>query len=391
MISKYGFKQFVIQQLTSDQDEIWLINEKDTNYNLIRITFNSASVFNYEADRINNYVRIIQDNVIKNARFLDIHISNDEYDPSLELYDYINIEENYVQGKDLHDIYPDLYQSIRKVDNKETEISKINNLIYKTIKEKRREYLKANRPVFTYIIMAICALIYLISYFLSRNYTDTSVYIFMGASYNTFTLGLRQLYRLITSGFVHGGFIHLLSNMYSLYYIGAFMERRYGYIRYLIVMFVSIIVGTLSQSILSENTIILGMSAALYAFMLIFVIEGLKERLINISQLVPIIIINLSINFISTTAWLAHLGGLIAGYIFYLIYNSKDNKKYILLLIILVAVLMIRYLTINKIQPLYLATDQEIVKMYYDFGFRKYSMNLWNRLLNVYSKYGGLR
>ena len=391
MISKYGFKQFVIQQFTSDQDEIWLINEKDPHYNLARITFNSASVFHYEADRINNYIKIIQDNVIKDARFLDIHINNDEYDPSLELYDYINIEDNYADGVDLHDIYPELYHCIHRVENKESEISKINDLIYKTIQEKRKEYLKANRPLFTYIIMGICALVYLISYLLSKQYTDSTVYIFMGASYNTFTLGLKQLYRLITSGFVHGGFIHLISNMLSLYHIGSFTERRYGYPRYLIVMFVSIAVGTLSQSIFSANTIVLGLSAALYAFMLMFVVEGISQKLINFSQLIPIIIINLSINFISTTAWVAHLGGLVAGYIFYLMFNSDDNKKYILLLVIVVAVLMIKYLTIHTIQPLYLATDQEIVRMYNDFGFRKYSINLWNRLLNVYSKYGGIR
>lgn len=389
LISKYNFRQFVIQQLTSNQDEVWLINENDENYNLIRITFNNANTFAFEKDRINDYLKVLKGSLLEDIRFLDIHISSEEYDKDLEPYDYINIEENYFKGTDLSNIYPEIYQSIHKVDNRDKEISKINDLILKTIQEKRKEYIKANRPYFTYIIMAICSIIYLICFLLARKYTDSTVYIFMGASYNTFTLGLKQLYRLITSGFVHGGFIHLLSNMYSLYYLGAFVERRYGYIRYLIVMFVSILVGTLSQSIFSSNTMILGISGALYAFMFMFMIEGLMTRRINFMQILPIIFINISINFISTTAWVAHLGGLLTGYLFYLIYSVKENKKYIILLVVLIAVLMIKYLTTNTIEPLYLLTDQEIVKMLNDFGFKKYSVELWNRLLKVYSKYGG--
>ena len=389
LISRYNFKQFVIQQLASNKDDIWLMNDKDKNYNIIRITFNSASNFIYEKDRINDYLNIIKGNVLKEIKFLDIHISKDAYDSSLEPYDYINLEENYADGVNISDYYPELYQCIYQVEDKDKEISKINDLILKTIVEKRKQYLKANRPIATYNIMAICSVIYLICYLLARKYTDSTVYIFMGASYNTFTLGLKQLYRLITCGFVHGGFIHLLSNMYSLYYIGAFVERRYGYKRYLIVMFVSILIGTLSQSIFSSNTMILGISGALYAFMFMFMIEGLMTRRINFMQILPIIFINISINFISTTAWVAHLGGLLSGYLFYLIYNVKENKKYIILLVVLIAVLMIKYLTTNTIEPLYLLTDQEIVKMLNDFGFKKYSVELWNRLLKVYSKYGG--
>ena len=389
LISKYGFKQFVIQQLEINKDEIWLINDKDQNYNLIRITFNNPNNFIYEKPRVDNYIKVIEGNILKEIRFLDIHISNDEYDSSLEEYDYINLEENFASGKNVFDIYPELYQCIHKVEDKEKEISAINNLIHKTIEEKRKAYIKANRPIVTYILILICSIIYIISFILSRKYTDTTVYIFMGASYNTFTLGLKQLYRLFTSGFVHGGFVHLLSNMYSLFYLGTFIERRYAYKRYLLIMSISIIVGTLSQSILSINTVVLGFSSALYSFMMIFILDGLKQKRINITQLIPIIFINLSINFISNTAWIAHLGGLLAGYLFYLIYNNKDNKRYIFLLIVLVCGLFIKYLTIDKIQPLYIASDQEIVKMYYELGFKKYSVDLWNRLLKVYSKYGG--
>ena len=37
-----------------------------------------------------------------------------------------------------------------------------------------------------------------------------------------------QFWRLITAGFVHSGFLHLLFNMYSLYLIGTQLENFVG-------------------------------------------------------------------------------------------------------------------------------------------------------------------
>lgn len=91
----------------------------------------------------------------------------------------------------------------------------------------------------------------------------------------------------------------------------------------------------------------------------------------------------------STTAFIAHMGGLIAGYILYLIFNQKNNKGLIVLLVILILSLSIKYVTIKTINPFFQGTDMEVVKAYSDFGFKGYSQKLFERLLTVYKKYGG--
>ena len=39
-------------------------------------------------------------------------------------------------------------------------------------------------------------------------------------------LDQKEYYRLLTSGFVHGGFLHLFFNMYALYLLGPYLERN---------------------------------------------------------------------------------------------------------------------------------------------------------------------
>ena len=110
----------------------------------------------------------------------------------------------------------------------------------------------------TYSIMIICTIVYLLTMYLSSKYSDGVAYILLGADYMTFTKGLNQFYRLIICGLVHGGFIHLISNMYSLFVLGRFVERNYGSLKFILILMICTFVGSISQSILSSNGITVG-------------------------------------------------------------------------------------------------------------------------------------
>jgi membrane associated rhomboid family serine protease len=53
-----------------------------------------------------------------------------------------------------------------------------------------------------------------------------------------------QWWRLLTSGFVHVGFMHLLMNMACLYLIGRFIEQRWGHVRYLVIYLTAVLGGS---------------------------------------------------------------------------------------------------------------------------------------------------
>ena len=389
LISRYGFSQVVLdryQQYSSE--EAWLVNGDDPHFQLIRVSLAEPLVDQHDEIRIDDYLKVLKERTGKAIRFLDIHISTDAY-RSDRPYDHLELEEAYAQGIDLHEIYPEIYSSIHKVENEESEILALASQMRKAILERRRRLLKQRRPVWNYSVMAICIALYGITYLLSNTYSFNSVLIFLGANYHMFTLGLKQYYRLILCGFLHGSIFHLFTNMYSMYFIGSYIERKYGGKKYLIMLLVSILTGSLSQAIMSDNTILVGVSAALYAFMLVFIIDSLKASRMNFLNVLPIIVINLGINFISTTAWLAHLGGLISGYLLYLIYENQDNKGPVLLLLVMIVLLFMKYLSIKNINPIYAGNDMEVVQILKDLGFENHAKQLANRLVEAYGRYGG--
>jgi membrane associated rhomboid family serine protease len=53
-----------------------------------------------------------------------------------------------------------------------------------------------------------------------------------------------QWWRLLTAGFVHIGFLHLLMNMACLYFAGRFIEQMWGHVRYLVIYLVALLGGS---------------------------------------------------------------------------------------------------------------------------------------------------
>ena len=53
-----------------------------------------------------------------------------------------------------------------------------------------------------------------------------------------------QWWRLLTAGFVHIGFMHLLMNMACLYLVGRFIEQRWGHVRYLVIYLAGVLGGS---------------------------------------------------------------------------------------------------------------------------------------------------
>ncbi|MBR2533407.1 MAG: rhomboid family intramembrane serine protease [Erysipelotrichaceae bacterium] len=391
-IGKYEYNQILIQEFSQySQSEIWLTKLDHEAYQLIRITFSPASQAVYDKDRIETYLSYLQKTAGKDLNFLDIHVSNEKYDPEAETYDYINVEEGYADGKNVMDLYPEIYTAIHKVDDERAEIFRLKQSVQQIMKSRISSRYQADikAPYATMIIIGICLLMNVLQAYLSRKYAESAVIVLLGGNYTTFTLGLRQFYRLIVCAFLHGGFLHLFSNMYSLFFLGSYLEKRLGSWKMLSYLLFSVLIGSLSQGILTENTVTVGISAGLYGLMLVFILDGIKNHVVNLRSLLPLIMINLAINFISTTAWIAHLGGLLGAYVLYHFYDSENKLGPGLLLLTLTVCLFIRYLSMKTINPLYGGTDLEVVKILNDLGFKDYSNKLYQRLLEVYQKYGG--
>lgn len=144
-----------------------------------------------------------------------------------------------------------------------------------------------------------------------------------------------EVWRLITSAFLHVSLAHLLVNMYSLVALGTQVETFIGKWKFLFIYFISAICGNLLSLTFSEpNIISAGASGAIFGLMGALLYFGYHYRLYLSSaikqQLIPIIILNLLIGLLIPGIDLtAHIGGLIGGYLAAMAVGieSKSQKR----------------------------------------------------------------
>jgi membrane associated rhomboid family serine protease len=122
-------------------------------------------------------------------------------------------------------------------------------------------------------------------------------------------------WRVITGGFLHAGFLHLLFNMYVLYVAGSILEPAIGTPRFLGIYFVSLVAGSLGALIVDPNTVTVGASGAIFGLMAAVIVVARGRGVEQVAQQFGIfIVLNLFLTFaIPGISIGGHIGGLIGG------------------------------------------------------------------------------
>lgn len=125
-----------------------------------------------------------------------------------------------------------------------------------------------------------------------------------------------EWYRLITSGFLHYGIIHLAFNMYLLYVLGQMLEPSIGRVRFLLVYFAGLLGGSAGAVWMSPNSLTAGASGAVFGLLgLVFVgyyLNGINPLTTGVGTL---LMLNLMITFLwaGRISVGGHIGGALAG------------------------------------------------------------------------------
>ena len=144
-----------------------------------------------------------------------------------------------------------------------------------------------------------------------------------------------EAWRLLTSAFLHSGFVHLATNMISLYFLGSFAEATFGRGRFFALYLISGIAGGLAYLYFgSFNAPAVGASGAIFGLLggvFGFAIRRgtFSTRNPVISQLLFLTAINLFLGFtIPGVSNTAHIGGLVGGLVFgYLMAPTVYSRK----------------------------------------------------------------
>lgn len=149
--------------------------------------------------------------------------------------------------------------------------------------------------------------------------TNSQVLIEFGARY-TPLIKAGEWWRLITPGFVHIGFTHLVVNSVTLYFIGMYIENLFGHWRFLAIYLVSTLMGNLASAVFLPQSISAGASTGIFGLFGAFLMLGLAfwdEPAIHslAHQFLILVLLNLGTDILVPGIDLAgHLGGLLGGF-----------------------------------------------------------------------------
>lgn len=193
------------------------------------------------------------------------------------------------------------------------------------------------RPWATYVILGLNSAFFILMAFVDASshpplrdwamrtftglYSNADSFLRFGASFGPYTRR-GEYWRLVMPMFIHVGMIHLLLNNYSLYVLGLFVERVYGYARFAC-LYVAAGVGSAIVSMSLSSNPSAGASGAIFGLAGVMLVAGYQHResiprhwaRVFGKGILPVILLNLALGF-ALHKWVdnwAHLGGLASG------------------------------------------------------------------------------
>ena len=173
-------------------------------------------------------------------------------------------------------------------------------------------------PKVTRAILVTCIIIFVLSLLLGS----------FALAFGMIPIAIAQgeWWRLLTSTLLHGSILHLLFNMYALYWLGPQLERSLGHVRFAALYILSALGGSVASYWFSDlRTVSVGASGAIFGLITATIVIG-REMRTDVSQLIVLLGLNVVIGFLqSGIDWRAHFGGAITGAAIAFIY-TKGNR-----------------------------------------------------------------
>ena len=328
------------------KDEIWLENLNGP-YRVIRISSNSIindEQYKFDIFKMQHIIKQIKKKTLSfkmNALNIcldmsdKVHVNDDKYIETLNINSINALKKN----DELNEIFPNLKNNLIDSNNGLELILNVTNDINEKTEKENKKFVKVFSPkkiIFTKIILILCVIAYIFVAIKDYNFISISAStLAQFGGNNGLLVKSGELWRLITSAFLHVSLIHLFVNMYSLVILGTQVETYIGKWKFLFIYFISAITGNLLSLVFSApNVVSVGASGALFGLMGALLYFGYHYRLYLSdaikNQIIPIIILNLFIGFvISGIDNVAHIGGLIGGYLASMAIgiDNKSEKK----------------------------------------------------------------
>lgn len=182
---------------------------------------------------------------------------------------------------------------------------------------------RSGTPVVTYALIAVNVLVFIVQ--MAAGNLEKQLSLWPPA------VADGQLYRLVTSAFLHYGATHLLLNMWALYVVGPPLESWLGRLRFGALYALSGLGGSVLVYLLTTNSATAGASGAIFGLFGATFVVG-KRLALDVRWVVAVIAINLVFTFVAPAiSWQGHLGGLVTGVVVAAayVYPPKEGRNLI--------------------------------------------------------------
>lgn len=172
----------------------------------------------------------------------------------------------------------------------------------------------ASNPVVTYTLMALNIAVFALTAAQAGSPANQSSALFRAWALVPLLVADGDVVRIVGSGFLHSGVVHLAVNMFALYIIGRDCEMVLGRSRYLAVYAVSLLGGATGVMLLSSPVVpTVGASGAVFGLLgaQAVILVRLRRSPTPVLMIIGLNVV-LSVAIPGISLW-GHLGGLAAG------------------------------------------------------------------------------
>jgi membrane associated rhomboid family serine protease len=174
----------------------------------------------------------------------------------------------------------------------------------------------SERPLVTPVLIALNVLIYIVTAAQAQDPMSNGVAQLHqdGVLWPIAIASGDEWWRLLTSGFLHYGLLHVAMNMFALWILGRDLEMLLGKLRFAGLYLVSLLGGSTAVFLFEDlNSATAGASGAIYGLLGAILVAVLRLRL-KATPILVVIGLNVVITFsIPGISWLGHLGGFVIG------------------------------------------------------------------------------
>lgn len=353
LVDTHGFE---ILHIDKDSQEIWLEKKRKGTSDIIRLYHKSFDWGNHLKNDMAQVIYKVQNlrKLIGGKKVIihDVYIAAqppvDDWESlkkpmqvkdkkPTEMYVYYLDETDRLREK--HRFYanlgidnrlPEPLDDIGLMEKRSAEIKKQLHHYLADQQKAEQSIFQYGRPLFTYVFLSINILMF----FLLEQYgssLNTQTLIDFGAKFNPAILE-GEWWRIVTSMFLHIGFVHLFMNMVALYYLGSAVEKLFGTTRFAIIYLLAGISGGLA-SFAFNTQVSAGASGAIFGLFGALLYFGvLNKRLFFRTMgwnLLFILALNIAFGIMMPQIDNgAHIGGLLGGFLASAVVSLPGTKKW---------------------------------------------------------------